>query len=114
MTPSPRALCLALMFAATAPVLADEPGSDELRAQAKTLRDTAEHDFKVTTYHCYDKFLVNACLDEAKVVRLEQVKQARALEAKANTIDRRKRVNAMEARLRKIESAPDTQTPTPQ
>jgi len=104
----PRALCLALTLAAAGPALANEPTSDELRARAKDIRGAAEQDFKVTTYHCYDRFLVNACLDDAKLARLEQVKEARVLEAKANKMDRSKRVKAMEARLRKIESAPGT------
>jgi len=97
-----RALSLALLFA-TGHVLADEANSDSLRAQAKTIRDVAERDYTLTTYHCYDKFLVNACLDDAKLARLEQVKEARALEAQANRMDRSKRVKAMEARLRKVE-----------
>ncbi|WP_227816098.1 hypothetical protein [Nitrogeniibacter aestuarii] len=104
----PRALCLALMLAASGHAMAEEPSSGELRAQAKAIRDDAERAFKVTTYHCYDKFLVNACLDEAKLDRLKQVKVARALEAKASTMDRRKRVKAMEARLRKTEASGDT------
>lgn len=100
-----RALGLALMLATAGPALADEPTSDELRSQAKDIRGTAEQTYLVTTYHCYDKFLVNACLDDAKIARIEQIKEARALEAKANTMDRRLRVKAMEARLRKVDPA---------
>jgi len=104
-----RALSLTLLLVSAFPAAAEEASSSALREQAKAIRNRAENAFKVTSYHCYDKFLVNACLDEAKLTRLEQVKDARALEAQANKMDRNKRVRAMEARLRKIDgSAADT------
>lgn len=114
MSPALRALCLALCAFAPATALAEEESSAQLRERARDIRDTAEARFLTTTYHCYDKFFVNACLDEAKTERIEQVKIARALEAKANRMDRAERVKAMEARLGRTNPgdvpAPDSAT----
>jgi len=111
MLPIVRPLCLVLTLVAAGHAMAEDASSSELRAQAKSIRNSAEHEFKITSYHCYDKFLVNACLDGAKVARLEKVKEARALEAHANKLDRSKRVKAMEARLRQTESSPANASP---
>ncbi|QID19272.1 hypothetical protein G3580_17595 [Nitrogeniibacter mangrovi] len=108
-----RSLCLTTCLAASFGTLAQQDSSAELRAQAKAIRDAAEATYRQTSYHCYDKFLVNACLEDAKLVHINQVKEARRLEARANRIDRGKRIKAMEARLRKVENRPEAATVTP-
>jgi hypothetical protein len=101
-----RALCLAACLALPAGAIAQEENSAELRDRAQAIRDAADARYTHTTYHCYDKFLVNACLDAARLELIERIREARLLEARANRIDRGKRIEAMEARLRKIENRP--------
>ncbi len=99
---SHRLMILATLLAA--PLLhaqQDEIDSRALRERAQALRAAAEQAFITTSAACYDKFFVNACLDNARQTRTEAVVEARKLEAKANRIARAKRIKAMEERLRK-------------
>ncbi len=108
-----RALCLAASLAATCNAFAQEETSSALRERATAIREATEATYLKTTYACYDKFFVNACLDDARLERIAQVKEARLLEARANRIDRGARIKAMEARLHKVENRPDAATVTP-
>lgn len=101
-----RTLCLVASLCATASAFAQEESSTQLRERASAIREAADAQYKRVTYACYDKFFVNACLDGARVELIDQVKEARLLEARANRIDRGERIKAMEARLRKVENRP--------
>jgi len=106
-----RTLCLVTSLCAAASAFAQEENSAQLRERASAIREAADTQYKQVTYACYDKFFVNACLDDARVALIDQVKEARLLEARANRIDRGARIKAMEARLRKVEGRPE-QAPT--
>ncbi|MCB1961081.1 MAG: hypothetical protein KDE68_11270 [Rhodocyclaceae bacterium] len=99
-----RALLLSLGLCAAGAALAQSEDSHALRLQASQLRDSATEAFERTTAACYDRFFVNACLDDARLTRTAQIKEARLLEGRANRIDRGARIRAMEARLRKAEA----------
>jgi len=101
-----RTLCLVASLCAAASAFAQEENSAQLRERASAIREAADTQYKQVTYACYDKFFVNACLDDARVALIDQVKEARLLEARANRIDRGARIKAMEARLRKVENRP--------
>jgi len=66
----------------------------ELEAQAKTLRSEADATYNATEPGCYEKFLVNRCIDQAKQQRLETIQRARALEAEARQIELAQRQRA--------------------
>ena len=87
--------------------------SDSLRARATAMRKAAERDFKLTEAACYDRFRVNACLDDARETRTVQLQAARKLEARANRIDRGERIKAMEARLKEAEERRANPAPVP-
>ena len=74
--------------------VAEDARRAELEAQGKALRDEAEATFKATEAGCYDKFLVNRCIDQAKRQRLDTIQRARALEAEARQIDLAQRQRA--------------------
>ena len=103
-----RTLCLVASLCAATGAFAQEESSVQLRERASAIRDAANAQYKQVTYDCYDKFFVNACLDDARVELITQVKEARLLEARANRIDRGERIKAMEARLRKVENRPES------
>ena len=98
--PSHCLIFVATLLAAS-PALAQEEDRGALRARAEALRAAAEQRFTATSATCYDKFFVNACLDDARQARTAAVMEARKLEARANRIARAKRIQAMEERLRK-------------
>lgn len=58
-----------------------------LHEQARALRNLAESDFAATEPACYQRFLVNRCLDQARQLRLERIREARALEIEARRIE---------------------------
>lgn len=80
-----------LGFAAIAP--ADEtPGIDlelarELHERASALRTGAEARFAAAEPACYERFLVNRCLDRARRERLDSIREARELEIQARRIE---------------------------
>ncbi len=78
--------------------------SETLRDQAKQMRKAAEADFSRREAGCYERFLVNSCLDDAREDRTTLMQEVRKLEARANRIDRGERIKAMEARLRDAEA----------
>ena len=73
---------------------AEDTRKAELNAQAKALRHEAEATFVATEAGCYQKFLVNRCIDQSKQLRLETIQRARALEAEARKIDLAQRQRA--------------------
>ncbi len=88
------ALLALLLAGAASPLLADgtPPEIDLQRAralseQAKALRDLAENDFRATEPTCYERVLVNRCLDQARQLRLDRIREARALEIEARRIE---------------------------
>lgn len=91
----------------------DTDSSENLRAQAKSIRKAAEAGFAQRESGCYDRFQVNACLDAAREDRTAQMQTARKLEARANRIDRGERIKAMEARLKEAEVRRAKPTPVP-
>jgi len=58
-----------------------------LHAQARALRSLAEADFAATEPACYQRFLVNRCLDQARQLRIERIREARELEIEARKIE---------------------------
>ncbi|KAA3653919.1 MAG: hypothetical protein DWQ11_06580 [Proteobacteria bacterium] len=103
LTPIVFACLMAVAGAAAAQDADGTESSAQLRDRAKTLRKAAEADFASREAGCYDRFRVNACLDDAREDRTAQMQAARKLEARANRIDRGARIKAMEARLRDAE-----------
>ena len=75
---------------------AERARAEALEAEGKALRAEAEATYAATLPGCYDRFLVNRCIDQAKKKRLETVQRARALEAESRriTLAERQRVAA--------------------
>ncbi len=116
-----RTLTLALLFATSGAALADNPDAlrdlaeaRALQTEAKALRDLAESEFRATEPGCYERFLVNRCLDQARALRLERIRAARSLEIEARRIElAHKRAEAeAESRAEGIADI-DTTIPTP-
>ncbi len=92
-------LLAALLFATAAPVGADNGERAEaaieidlerarmLREQAAALRSEAETRFRVAEPACYERFLVNRCLDNARRERLDAIRQAREMEIESRRIE---------------------------
>lgn len=96
---------IGLLWLAALPALAQEtagaappPAEDwerlgtqvrELREQARQMRDAAQQAHAAEQQACWKKFLVSACLEEAKMAMREKEREAKALEIEAGRIDRR-------------------------
>lgn len=95
-------LCAALLAATTLPAhaqAADEAARAEaLAADGKALRAEAEATYQTTVPGCYEKFLVNRCIDQAKKQRLETIRRARELEAESRRITLAERQRAAVAK----------------
>lgn len=80
----------------TAARAAERARAEALEAEGKALRAEAEATYAATVPGCYDRFLVNRCIDQARKKRLETVQRARALEAESRriTLAERQRVAA--------------------
>lgn len=92
-----RTLALGLIVAhAHAADDADEGAEriDQLKAEARQLRDQAEATFQATEATCYERFMVNRCIDQAKQARLETIRRARELEGEARKLDLAERQRA--------------------
>ena len=61
--------------------------AERLRAEAKALRSQAEDTLQATEPGCYERFLVNRCLAQAKEARLDAIRAARELEAEATRLE---------------------------
>jgi colicin import membrane protein len=58
------------------------------RARAEQMRDAAEKNFVAEQQACYDKFLVNSCLDDAKKRRTAALIEARNVDIPAREFQR--------------------------
>ncbi|MDR2688171.1 MAG: hypothetical protein LBB76_00225 [Azoarcus sp.] len=58
-----------------------------LRDEAETLRAEAETVYQRTEAGCYQRFMVNHCINKAKAERLATIRRARELEAEARRLD---------------------------
>lgn len=115
-------LCAALLtlpaaaFADTTPTdtATSAPAEDEaarierLKAEGAALRAEAKATYAATEPGCYERFLVNRCIDEAKHQRLETIKRARAVEAEARRLELAARQRAAAEASRTTTDAPQT------
>lgn len=116
-----RTLTLALLLATSGAALADSPDAlpdlaeaRSMQDEARALRDLAESEFRATEPGCYQRFLVNRCLDQARALRLERIRAARALEIEARRIElAHKRAEATAASRPEGVTNTDTTIPTP-
>ncbi|MDR0563598.1 MAG: hypothetical protein LBG78_01500 [Azoarcus sp.] len=74
---------------------------EQLRGEAKALRDKATAEYRKDETACYKRFLVNRCIDNAKSKRLESIVQARELEAEAHKLDIVERKRIAEEKMKK-------------
>jgi len=82
-----RLLPWLLAFAAAAAFAeTDLERAERLLDEAKALRGQADDTYRAAEPACYERFLVNRCLAQAKEARLEQVRRARTMENEANRI----------------------------
>lgn len=91
---------------ATAPAEDEAARIDRLKAEGAALRAEAEATYQATEPGCYERFLVNRCIDDAKHQRLETIKRARALEAEARRLELAARQRAAAAETRTTTDAP--------
>lgn len=79
----------------------------ELKQQADNARQAAEKKFQADQSACYDKFLVSACLDDARKARSAALVAARRPDSEAREIERRLRQReADEREARRAADAP--------
>ena len=60
----------------------------QLKEKSRTLSEAAEQTFKTSKNACYQKFLVNACIDQAKDEQKASLQAAQALDRQAHALDR--------------------------
>jgi hypothetical protein len=94
---------LPLLLALAAPLVTHAAESDaergsRLRDEAKEMRDQADATYAETEAACYQRILVNRCIEQAKEARLKLVRESRALEAQAREIDLAEKRRAVEER----------------
>lgn len=112
-------LCLPVLAHAQTPSSADslrqpweaqQEKAATMRREASTLRDVAARQREHEDYACNQAFLYNNCLDKSRERYLEQVEQARRIEAEAHVLDteaKRRLLAIRDAELRTTErSAP--------
>lgn len=81
--------------------------SEKLRTEAAGLRDAAEARFLEEHIACYQRFLVNRCIDQARERRVLEIRKARALDLEASRIDLAdKNVRFDERQAEEAEAAP--------
>lgn len=68
----------------------------EMREQARQMRDAAQQTHAAAQQACWKKFLVSACLEDAKMAMREKEREAKALEIEAGHIERRIRLHEQE------------------
>ena len=75
---------------------AERARAEALEAEGRAMRAEAEATYEATVPGCYEKFMVNRCIDQAKKRRLETIQRARELEAESRrlTLAERQRVAA--------------------
>jgi hypothetical protein len=74
--------------------------ADARLEQVKKDREAVEMEYSASEQRCYDKFFVNACLDQAKEQRRMRLAELRSVEVEANYFKRR---HAVEVRDRDLE-----------
>lgn len=105
----PRLVTLLLGAACALPLSAAEDVATQaktLREQAKALRAQADDRLATALPACYERFLVNRCIANAKEAHLEQVREARQLEIEAGRLELAERRKAAEAAGRTRTDAP--------
>lgn len=119
------ALCMALLASTALPAhaqaadeairAAERARAEVLEAEGKALRAEAEATYQATVPGCYEKFLVNRCIDQAKQQRLETIRRARELEAEGRrlTLAERQRLAASRPATGERPSAPAEPAPLP-
>ncbi len=115
-------LCAALLASTILPAhaqTADEAArtaertrAEALAADGKALRAEAEATYQATVPGCYEKFLVNRCIDQAKKQRLETIRRARELEAEGRRLNLAERQRAAAAKPATGEPANTPPQPT--
>ncbi|KON81746.1 hypothetical protein PA01_09230 [Azoarcus sp. PA01] len=82
---------LPLLFAVAAATAgaaeADLEHAERLRDEARALRAEADDALRRAEPACYERFLVNRCIAQAKEQRLDKLRQARAIEAEASRLE---------------------------
>lgn len=87
----------------------------QLRDEAKALREQADDTLAAQLPKCYERFLVNRCIAEAKDARLATVSRARALEAEASRTElAQKRRTAAESGRTRSDAPTEAAQPTPE
>lgn len=101
--------------AQTPPLVPLAPGEKEaltekirqIKTEAGQRKDEAERAYKAREAECYGKFLVNACLDEAKEGRRLQLNDARTLEQQGRSLEQElKKRDYLTREQRRQEEAP--------
>ncbi|WP_332675544.1 hypothetical protein [Aromatoleum sp.] len=106
-------LLLAAFAATVGAAEGDLERAEALRSDAKALRDQADDTLRATEPGCYERFLVNRCLANAKETRLESIRKARDLEAEAGRLEVAERQRlAQERGLTAPATAPTPAAPT--
>lgn len=105
----PRLALMLLSALCAAPLFAAEDAAAQagaLRERAKTLREQADTQLANALPDCYERFLVNRCIANAKEAHLDQVRAARQLEIEAGRLELAERRKAAEAAGRTRTDAP--------
>ncbi|MBI1906586.1 MAG: hypothetical protein HYS20_10190 [Rhodocyclales bacterium] len=89
----PKRLTLALLLLVHASAFSASPAESaaerarDLRERARTMRASADSNYAITEHDCYSRFLVNRCIDQAKLERLARIREARLMEIEANRLE---------------------------
>jgi hypothetical protein len=100
---------IGLLWLAVLPALAQEAGGTapapaedwerlatqarEMRDQARQIHEAAQQTYAAAQQICWKKFLVSACLEEAKMAMRDKEREAKTLEIEAGRIERRIRLH---------------------
>lgn len=111
-----KRLIFVLLMLVPASLIAASPAESaaerarDLRERAKIMRAGADHQYAVTEHDCYSRFLVNRCIDQAKLERLARIREARLMEIEANRLElaERQRVAAEQGLPATTPPAPPT------
>ena len=114
----PKHLLLAVLLSQALFVGAAESDDilDRARAmisEGEKLREAAETRFRQTEIACYDKFLVNYCLDRARKARNEEISKARELEIGGKRMELAERRRVAEQRQTSIDMRSGRDVPEP-
>ncbi|MBR0566932.1 hypothetical protein J5J83_12490 [Azoarcus sp. L1K30] len=115
-SPTLRIAASALLICLYAPLghgaddnaVTDSERSRQLKNEAAQLRKQAEAQYQAAEPACYQRFLVNSCIDSAKQEHLDSIRRARALEAEARKIDLAERQRAASKAMADNPGAPQS------